>query len=155
MILNRAATLIVLSPNCSLGVLTIFTGRVLIISLFFTGVGRRAKFSCCFSASFRCLFFLAFFVSLRAEAGLTWVLPLVIFYFLAGAAPQFSSFLRDLRKSCMVLGLGRVFFPQKTGFIGETFGVDCLELGRAEDLEVGLTVILVVFNAAVVTSPEN
>ena len=155
MILNRAATLIVLSPNCSLGVLTIFTGRVLILSLFFTGVGRRAKFSCCFSASFLCLFFLAFFVSLRTEAGLTWVLLLVIFYFLAGLAPQFSSFLRDLRKSCMVLGLGRVFFPQKTGFVGETFGVDCLELGRAEDLELGLTVILVVFNAAVISSLEN
>ena len=55
----------------------------------------------------------------------------------------------------MVLGLGRVFFPQKTGLVGETFGVDCLELGRAEDLELGLTVILVVFNVAVVTSPEN
>ena len=126
MILNRASTLIVLSPNCSsFGVLTLIAGRS-VLSLFGAGVCRRAKFSFCFSASFLSLFFLAFLVSLTAGAGVSCGLSLVIFYFLVGLASQFCSFLRVSRKSFIDAGFVNVgFVPQKAGLIGETFGVDC------------------------------
>lgn len=94
-------------------------------------------------------------VSLTAGAAVTWDLPFASFFLLSGATSQFSSFLRDFRKSFIVLGLGRVFLPQKTGLAGETFGDDCFELGRIDNLETGLTVILVVFKRAVVTSPDS
>ena len=79
----------------------------------------------------------------------------MIFCLFSRAASQFSSFLRDLRKSCMVLGLGRVFLPQKTGLAGETFTDDYFELGRTDNLDSGLTGILVVFKRAVVTPLDN
>ena len=55
----------------------------------------------------------------------------------------------------MVLGLGRVFLPQKTGLAGETFTDDYFELRRTDNLDSGLTGILVVFKRAVVTSLDN